>query len=64
MTRYKWNFKDADGCKYQIPEDMLADASALLDCIENAPDMSEEKWDAEDEFVEHFDQYMLDGEYD
>ena len=58
-SRIKYNFKDNDGHKYLIPEDMLDDADALMDRIGRAPFMSDEKWDAEDEFIERFNQYMV-----
>ena len=59
MAQVKYNFKDDDGHKYMIPEDLLDDATVLLERIENAPFMSEEKWNAEDDFIEHFNHFMV-----
>ena len=57
MVRY--NRKDDDGHKYLIPKALLAEFDSLLERVQNAPSMSEMKWDLEDEFNDKFYEYMV-----
>jgi hypothetical protein len=59
VSIFKHNRTDDDGHKYLIPKGMLDDFDDLLSRMQNAPSMSEAKWDAEDNFIAHYQQYMV-----
>jgi len=54
-----YNRKDNDGHKFNVPEDLLGQFDAVFERYCNAKRMSDEYYEAEAEFCNRFEKYMV-----
>lgn len=55
----KYNRKDNDGHKFNVPDELLDEFDAAFDRYSKAKRFSDEYYDAEADFCNRFEEYMM-----